>query len=355
MTRTRACLLGALAAAALLSLAARPLWRPNTAPPHVSVEPSRILADGVDSADIFITPQTPSRSAPRVSLENPRAASIDDLAPSGAGWRARIRASMPGRIRLRVDFERQPAAIVELTATLSAADEFADGTPDFLRLTDERDRQAFRRWFTFLAEAQFFQSPAARPVEIVDCAALIRYAYRGALSAHETGWAEEARLPIVPAIAVVEKYRYPYTALGASLFRVAPGAFAAADLERGAFAQFADAKTLCARNTHPVGRNLSGALPGDLLFFRQAHGRDTYHSMIYLGASQLRPGRERYVVYHTGPDEAGAGEIRRPSLDELLRHPQPEWRPIAGNPAFLGVYRWNILRRETADDDFGRE
>ena len=32
-----------------------------------------------------------------------------------------------------------------------------------------------------LAEAQYFQPPAARPPEINDCAALIRYAYREAL------------------------------------------------------------------------------------------------------------------------------------------------------------------------------
>jgi len=27
-----------------------------------------------------------------------------------------------------------------------------------------------------------------------------------------------------------------------------------------------------------------------------------------------------------------------------MRHPSPRWRPQAGNPNFLGVYRWNILR-----------
>jgi hypothetical protein len=29
---------------------------------------------------------------------------------------------------------------------------------------------------------------------------------------------------------------------------------------------------------------------------------------------------------------------------DLLDHPQPEWRPVPGNPNFLGVFRWNILR-----------
>jgi uncharacterized protein YfaT (DUF1175 family) len=56
-----------------------------------------------------------------------------------------------------------------------------DGTPVFLRLDTERDQRAFRRWFTFLAEVQYFVKPPDRPIEIKDCAALIRYAYREAL------------------------------------------------------------------------------------------------------------------------------------------------------------------------------
>jgi hypothetical protein len=61
-----------------------------------------------------------------------------------------------------------------------------------------------------------------------------------------------------------------------------------------------------------------------------------------------RVGGQASVVYDTGPlghDAHGkAGELRRVALAELLNHPQPQWRPIAANPNFLGVYRWNILR-----------
>jgi uncharacterized protein YfaT (DUF1175 family) len=49
-------------------------------------------------------------------------------------------------------------------------------------------------------------------------------------------------------------------------------------------------------------------------------------------------------VYHTGLLGGGPGEIRRPTVEELLRHPSPRWRPNVGNGNFLGVYRWNILR-----------
>ena len=67
---------------------------------------------------------------------------------------------------------------------LDAGDTIGDGTPDFLRLHDPADRIAFRRWFTFLAEAQYFRGRAL-PAEIDDCAALLRFAYREALRPHD--------------------------------------------------------------------------------------------------------------------------------------------------------------------------
>jgi uncharacterized protein YfaT (DUF1175 family) len=219
-----------------------------------------------------------------------------------------------------------------------------DGTPDFLRLDDEADQEAFAGWFTFLAEAQYFQAPGVMPKEIVDCAALIRFAYREALREHDGAWANSLRLPLTPALPSIEKYRYPHTPLAAGLFRVAPGPFRREDLGNGAFAEFADAKTLRLANTHLISRELVEARRGDLLFFEQAGQHLPFHAMIYLGASQLEPGPDAYLVYHTGPTGDDLGEIRRPSVSELLRHPQPEWRPVAGNANFLGVYRWNILR-----------
>ena len=77
------------------------------------------------------------------------------------------------------------------------------------------------------------------------------------------------------------------------------------------------------------------------LFFRHDA---TFHSMIYLGRSQLRPDGNLYVVYHTGPDRSDPGEIKRLTVAELFNFPQLDWRPLAANPNFLGVYRWNILR-----------
>jgi hypothetical protein len=137
----------------------------------------------------------------------------------------------------------------------------------------------------------------------------------------------------------VRAWSYPHSPLGVGLFRVRPGAFESEDVSGGAFAQFADAKTLVERNAYLVSRDVREAQPGDLLFYRQFGQSSPWHSMIVAEA-----GARARVVYHTGPDHGSPGELRRVLLSELLDHPQPQWRPVAQNPNFLGVYRWNILR-----------
>jgi uncharacterized protein YfaT (DUF1175 family) len=223
-------------------------------------------------------------------------------------------------------------------------DSTSDGTPDFLRLRSQADRDAFRRWFTFLAEVQYFTPAADRAREIVDCSALVRYAYREALRLHDAAWAIESRLPLVPAIESVRQYSFPHTPLGPALFRVRPGAYTPPDLASGAFAEFANAETLERFNTFRIARDVMRARPADLLFFRQSGERMAFHAMIFIGHSQIESGVNPYVVYHTGPEGAASGEIRRLSLDRLLHYPEPRWQPVSTNPSFLGVFRWNILK-----------
>ncbi len=231
-------------------------------------------------------------------------------------------------------------------ATARAAalgDSAADGTPDFARLTDPADRRAFSGWFSFLAEWQFFRPAAALPDDVKDCAGLVRFAYREALRKHTGAWASQLQLPDVPPLGSIGKYSYPFTPLGAALFRVREGRFAEADTHDGAFAEFADAKTLLHLNTYLVSRNPADATPGDLLFFYQPGQRFPYHVMIFLGPSRVQSSTGPFVVYHTGPDSHSPGEIRRPTVEELYAHPNPQWRPHEGNRRFLGVFRWNIL------------
>jgi uncharacterized protein YfaT (DUF1175 family) len=228
--------------------------------------------------------------------------------------------------------------------TVDLADRFGDGTPEFLRLETEGDRRAFRKWFTLLAESQYYRPPGKLPREINDCAALLRFAYRQAVREHDGAWATELDLDAPPSGASVQKFIYPRTPLGAGLFRIRPGPFVAADLNDGAFAQFADADTLRRYNTHKVTRDIRLAQPGDLLFYKQLEQNMPFHAMLYLGRSHFEESTENWIIYHTGPLYGGKGEIRRPAVSELLRHPSPRWRPNTGNGNFLGIYRWNILR-----------
>ncbi len=223
-------------------------------------------------------------------------------------------------------------------------DRFRDGTPDFLRLDSAADREAFRGWFTAIAEYQALRPPQDVPAEITDCAALLRYAYRGALHLHTADWLAENKLEALAYLPSVQKYAYPRTPLGAALFRVRVAS--GEDDARATFAEFADAKTLWHFNTFLVSRDVRLARPGDLLFFRQLQQNSPYHSMIFVGRSQLdgSNGDDGILVYHTGPVGKSPGEMRRTSVSELMQHPSPRWRPAPGNTNFLGVYRWNILR-----------
>jgi uncharacterized protein len=269
---------------------------------------------------------------------------LAELESSNSEWRLHVGVT-PGILTLAASAPGYQPATSELRLGLDPTDEFGDGTPDFLRLQSEEDRIAFRHWFAFLAESVYFEDENNRPAEVDDCAALIRFAYREALRKHDASWANQLHLSQLPTAASVRKYEYPHTALGAGLFRTRLGAFTPADLTNGTFTEFADADTLRRYNTHFVSRDPSAARPGDLLFFRQQGRRMPFHTMIYLGHSAFSQD-SNWLIYHTGPDGKRPGEIRRVTVTDLQQHPEFEWRPVPQNPAFLGVYRWNILREE---------
>lgn len=187
---------------------------------------------------------------------------------------------------------------------------------------DPADRTAFRLWFSFLAEAQYYLSPAERPREVKDCSSLVRYAYRESFARRGPDWRRRNPLPAVPALPEISPR-------GGALFATPEG-----------LRHFADAQTLMRENCRRLGNTLDRAQRGDLLFYEQSDG---WHVMVYLGESQLEPDGQRYVVYHTGPVGKHPGEVRRLSVPELMNHPQPRWRPAPGNAAFRGLYRWRIL------------
>jgi hypothetical protein len=312
---------------------------------QLQISETNLPADGFTSAELKIRAiNGGDLHGIRVETDGSYRALVESVTQDGASAIASLRAGvMPGDTTVRVIALGYPSQQITLKTTFDPADSIGDGTPDFLRLHDAADRAAFRRWFTLLAESQYYR-PKGLPPEITDCAALLRFAYREAMRRHDSGWAQAMALPMAGSAGDIRQYQFPYTPMAATIFRVRGGSFQEADLREGAFAEFADAETLWRRNTHFIGRDLGRARPGDLLFFRQEGHDMPFHAMIFLGYSQIEPGREQFVVYHTGPVGGAAGEIRRPSIAQLMNHPEARWHPVASNPSYLGVYRWNILR-----------
>jgi uncharacterized protein YfaT (DUF1175 family) len=201
-----------------------------------------------------------------------------------------------------------------------------------VRLADESDRAAFRAWFVLLADAQFERNTE----DVKDCAALVRHAVREALRSHTPEWIRRSGLPFTPQFADVRSGPKA-TAGGLPLFKVTSG-------PRPSYAEFADAKTLIRLNARSLGRNLGALQPGDLLYFHQpAQRAQPDHLMVFVGRSHFEPDGDDWVVYHTGPIDGGAGEVRKARLSTLAQHPSPRWRPTAANPNFVGVYRLAIL------------
>ena len=195
------------------------------------------------------------------------------------------------------------------------------------RLVDESDRAAFRAWFILLADAQFYRPTA----DVTDCAGLVRHAVREALRPHTPEWRRQAALPPAPAYADVRHPPRP-GADGWPLFRVTDAAYA----------EFADARTIVRYNAEPIGRDTRAARPGDLLFFHQAGAASPDHLMVVVGRSAFDRSADDWLVYHTGPDGSSPGEVRKVRLSDLVRHPEPRWRPVAVNPAFVGVFRLTL-------------
>ena len=116
-----------------------------------------------------------------------------------------------------------------------------------VRLSDASDQAAFRSWFVLLADSQFERTAP----EVVDCAALVRFAYRESLRAHTPEWARHVALPFTPSFPDVRSAPRPQPD-GWKLFRVAGG-------PPVRYAEFADAQTLVSLNARSISRDI-GAL-----------------------------------------------------------------------------------------------
>jgi len=221
-----------------------------------------------------------------------------------------------------------------------------DGVPDVAELRAFQDRDSFRRWFTALAEIQFYQSSDQWNAEQRDCAGLVRFAMREALRRHDRIWFQKmgpGYETVAPDVAGFDLDRNP---LGEKIFRTDFGSFHESDVRNGRFSEFADGRTLKTFNTTFVSRDRREAQPGDLLFFYQPWVQKfPYHVMVFLGPARIAPnGAQDWIVYHTGSSPTDAGTVKKVELAILDHHPDPRWRPVENNRNFIGFYRLKILQ-----------
>jgi uncharacterized protein YfaT (DUF1175 family) len=220
-----------------------------------------------------------------------------------------------------------------------------DGLPDSAELTSAADRENFRRWFTAIAEMQFYRLSDQWLPDQRDCAGLARFAWREALRRHDRLWFQRMGPGYDQVAPDVSRYSLEHGPLGEKLFRTEFGSYKETDLTTGKFSEFADARTLKAFNTTFIGRDRQAAEPGDLLFFYQPWVQKfPFHVMIFLGQPRFASeGANDWVVYHTGASAVDEGTVKKVRLAILDQHPNKRWRPVESNPNFIGFYRLKIL------------
>ena len=234
----------------------------------------------------------------------------------------------------------------DANVVVGSIDADADGIPDRAELRTFNDRENFRRWFSALAETQFYEVSEQWNAEQRDCAGLVRFSWREALRTHDRRWMWRMSDAYENVSPDVRAYTLERGLLGERLFRTRFGAFQESDLADDTFSDFADARTLKEFNTEFVSRDRRRAEAGDLLFFYQPWAqRYPYHVMIFLGeAREQSEGASDWVVYHTGALADDRGTIKKVRLAVLDHHPHRRWRPVESNRNFLGFYRLKILR-----------
>src|ERR1041384_4447468 len=119
-----------------------------------------------------------------------------------------------------------------------------DGIPDVIELRTYQDRDAFKRWFTAIAETQFYQLSEQWNADQRDCAGLVRFAMREALRKHDRMWFQRMGAGYEPIAPDVRAFTLDSDVLGEKLFRTDFGTFQESDLADGKFSDFADGRTL---------------------------------------------------------------------------------------------------------------
>lgn len=246
-----------------------------------------------------------------------------------------------GRVKLIVSAQGQ-STTNWINFVLPPQDLDLDGYPDILKLPATMQAQ-FRDWFCMIAESQYF-SPSDVWFDVhKDCGGLIEFSFREALKKHDSTWAKNYRYLTDANIPDTRFYYYPdLPFLGSRIFRVREGFFDPDTVEKD-FAATARGTVLRGHSMNYIGRDLRLLEKGDILFyFHEDNLKMPSHSMIYLGGPGKDPVKG-FLLYHTGPSETNKGFMKKIMVYDLLKHPDPGWRPLDENLDFTGIYRWKFL------------
>lgn len=186
---------------------------------------------------------------------------------------------------------------------------------------DAAQSRRFRDWMTVLIHAQLERGPTPRWTHR-DCAGLVRFVVAEALREHDLGWRR--------ANGLLGRRLPPEVGLEAAQTRALRHAWRRVD---GSRAAYVGALELVQENSRPVARQLTQALPGDLLFYDFG---DEQHLMVWMGP---------YIAYHTGRVEPGDNGLRALRPAQLFGWKDTRWRPSSDNPNFAGVFRLAFLDR----------
>ncbi len=306
----------------------------GTHPLELEVSSTQIPANGISTRDVHAS----GASGPvRFQIaEGEDLVTLITRGPQKATLRAGAR---PGRVRLIGKDDRSSATIVFMLDP-DPSDRDRDGFPDVAELRTEEERAAFRNRFVAVARSQRPEPDVGWHPDQQDCAGLVRFAYRQALRTDispKAGLYLQTEGPAGWGRIAFAFPDIPY--LGDRPFRVRDGAFSDEEDRDTVFDPFANAQHLLFHNTDPLGKNVTAAESGDLLFFFHPENQDQpYHVMIF-----FRRQNEGWLVYHTGTDVSSPGRLKEIPVTRLEEHPDSSWHPRATNENFLGYYRFKIL------------
>ena len=177
-------------------------------------------------------------------------------------------------IKLIVQFSKGYSLLLVLLISSFATAEFdsynnldsdLDGYPDIVEITSTAERKAFLDWFAAIAEAQYTNISPDWDLKYQDCSGLLRYAFIETLKAKTPQWYAKFSYLSVK-LSPVQSLSYPLPKLSRSVFRISSGSYQVDDIREGHLVGLASAEELMHYATVPLGRNLTQAQRGDMLF-----------------------------------------------------------------------------------------